>query len=66
MKRIWNNERLELMRKISNKRFPEAPIKTLASMKRIVRQQEELHNVSIEQHNKEVLELNKQDEKDYA
>lgn len=61
MKRIWNNERLELNRLITNKRFPNCPIKTLSSMKRIIRKQEELNGVSIEEHNRQVLELNKQD-----
>lgn len=43
-RRQWDNEKLELIRQLANKAFPEAPVHTLARMKAIIREQEKLQD----------------------
>lgn len=54
-RRKWDNEKLELIRKLTNREFPKQKINSIARMKAIIIEQEKLRGVTTEEHNKTAL-----------
>ena len=56
MKRKWDNEKLELLMKIVNRRFPRSPINSVERMKQIIREQEDINGTSVAEHNRQEIQ----------
>ncbi len=62
MKKLkWDESRLNLLLKLTNLEFPDNPVKDISELKKIIRKQELLEGITIEEHNRQELELQIQD-----
>lgn len=52
IRRKWDNEKLELVRRLVNKKFPKQKINSIKRMKEIIVEQEKLRGETAKNHNK--------------
>ncbi len=56
-KRLFDDSRLELLRRITNQAFPEKPVNSIEEIKKIIINEERKRGVSVKEHNRQELEI---------